>query len=198
MINKLKKQSLRKLLLNKRKLLPEQAIIEKSNEIAKKLIKFDKYQQSEKIMLYISTKSEVQTMGIINYSLNANKNTFIPFINKEKHDIIPSLMKDYQTEIAPGSLGIYQPKKEFIRPFPAKILDLVIVPGIAFTEQGHRLGRGGGYYDRFLKKLSKSSYIIALAFEIQIINEIPLEKNDVPVDCIITEERIIQINGSKK
>jgi 5-formyltetrahydrofolate cyclo-ligase len=198
MINKLKKQSLRKLLLNKRKLLPEQAIIEKSNEIAKKLIKFDKYQQSEKIMLYISTKSEVQTMGIINYSLNANKNTFIPFINKEKHDIIPSLMKDYQTEIAPGSLGIYQPKKEFIRPFPAKILDLVIVPGIAFTEQGHRLGRGGGYYDRFLKKLSKSSSIIALAFEIQIINEIPLEKNDVPVDCIITEERIIQINGSKK
>lgn len=198
MINKLKKQSLRKLLLNKRKLLPEQAIIEKSNEIAKKLIKFDKYQQSEKIMLYISTKSEVQTMGIINYSLNANKNTFIPFINKEKHDIIPSLMKDYQTEIAPGSLGIYQPKKEFIRLFPAKILDLVIVPGIAFTEQGHRLGRGGGYYDRFLKKLSKSSYIIALAFEIQIINEIPLEKNDVPVDCIITEERIIQINGSKK
>jgi len=80
MINKLKKQTLRKFLLNKRKLLSEQAIIEKSNEIAKKLKKFDKYQQSEKIMLYISTKSEVQTKGIIKYSLNANKKIFIPLI----------------------------------------------------------------------------------------------------------------------
>jgi 5-formyltetrahydrofolate cyclo-ligase len=198
MINKLKKQSLRKLLLNKRKLLPKQAIIEKSNEIAKKLIKFDKYQQSEKIMLYISTKSEVQTRGIIRYSQKANKKVFIPLVIQEKHDMIPSLIIDCEKETAPGSLGIYQPKKEFHRPFPANILDLVVVPGIAFTEQGHRLGRGGGYYDRFLNKLSKNAYIIALAFEMQMIEEMPLEKNDVPVDCIITEDRIIQVNETIK
>jgi 5-formyltetrahydrofolate cyclo-ligase len=194
MINKLNKQSLRKLLLGKRRLLTKQAINEKSIKIAEKLIKIDKYQQSEKIMLYISTNSEVQTRGIIEYSLKANKEVFIPLIDQDNHKIVPSLIKDFETEIAPGSLGIFQPKEEFRRLFPADILNLVIVPGIAFTETGHRLGRGGGYYDRFLKTLSGSAHTIALAFEMQIVQEIPLEKSDMPVGCIITEERIIQIN----
>jgi 5-formyltetrahydrofolate cyclo-ligase len=198
MINKLNKQSLRKLLLDKRRLLTKQAIYDKSIKIAEKLIKSDKYQQSEKIMLYISTNSEVQTRGIIEYSLKTNKKVFVPLIIQDKHEIIPSLIKNYETEIAPGSLGIFQPKEEFQRYFPADILDLVIVPGVAFSEKGHRLGRGGGYYDRFLKRLSKGACTIGLAFEMQIVKELSLEKNDMPVDCIITEERIIQTNQDKR
>lgn len=195
MINKLNKHSLRKQLLNKRKLLSNRAVLEKSNKIADKLIKFDKYQQSEKIMLYIATKSEVQTQRIIESAQKDNKNIYIPLIIHEKHDLIPSLVIDFEKEIALGNLGIVQQKEEFHRLFPPSILDLVIVPGVAFTQQGHRLGRGGGYYDRFLKKLSGQAYSVALAFEMQIIKEIPLEESDMPVDCIITEKRIIQLKN---
>jgi len=196
MINKLNKHFLRKRLLNKRNLLSKRTILEKSNRIVDKLIKFDKYQQSEKIMLYIATKSEVQTQRIIESAQKDNKKIYIPLIIQEQHDLTPSLVIDYEKEIALGNLGIYQPKEEFHRLFPPNILDLVIIPGVAFTQQGHRLGRGGGYYDRFLKKLSGQAYSVALAFEMQIIKEIPLEESDMPVDCIITEKRIIQLKNN--
>jgi len=178
-------------------LLSKRTISEKSNRIVDKLIKFDKYQQSEKIMLYIATKSEVQTQRMIESAQKDNKNIYIPLIIQEQHDLIPSLVIDFEKEIALGNLGIYQPKEEFHRLFPPSILDLVIVPGVAFTQQGHRLGRGGGYYDRFLKKLSRQAYSVGLAFEMQIIEEIPLEETDMPVDCIITEKRIIQLKNNK-
>jgi len=198
MINKLNKHFLRKRLLNKRNLLSKRSILEKSNRIADKLIKFDKYQQSEKIMLYIATKTEVQTQRIIESAQKDNKNIYIPLIIKEQHDLIPSLVIDFEKEIALGNLGIYQPKEDFHRFFPPSTLDLVIVPGIAFTQQGHRLGRGGGYYDRFLKKLSRQAYSVGLAFEMQIIEEIPLEESDMPVDFIITEKRIIKLKNDIK
>jgi len=192
MINRLNKKILRKQILDSKKLLSRQAILEKSNKIVNKLIKFDKYQQSKKIMLYIATKTEVQTQKIIESAQKDYKNIYIPVIFPKKHDLEPSLVYDFNKELTLGELGVYQPKEDFFRIIPPTELDLVIIPGVAFSLRGDRLGRGGGYYDRFLKKLTKKTVVIALAFEMQIVEEIPLEDNDVPVNYIITENRIIQ------
>lgn len=193
MMNKLNKDDLRKYLLNERKNLSQTAISEKSKRIAEIIVNLDRYQQSEKMMLYISTKKEVQTKEIIKSAQKDHKKIYIPLIDRKKSDLIPSLVYDFERELILGELGIAQPKKEFYRLVPPNILDLVIVPGVAFTEKGHRLGRGGGYYDRFLSKLKKDAFTIALAFEMQIVDQIPLEENDIPVDCIITEKRILMI-----
>ncbi len=192
MINKLNKQAIRKRLLNERKLLSQQAILGKSKIIADKLRNFDKYQQSENIMLYVATKKEVQTQEVIESAQKDNKKIFIPLINRGKSDLIPALIYDFKKELVLGSLGIYQPREEFYRLYSPKILDLVIVPGVAFTGQGNRLGRGGGYYDRFLTKVRENTYSVALAFEMQIVDQIPKDENDIPVDFIITEKRIIR------
>jgi len=104
----------------------------------------------------------------------------------------PSLVKDFEKELALGDLGVYQPREEFYRIVSPDELDLVIIPGVAFNKRGDRLGRGGGYYDRFLKQLRKQVPIVALAFEVQIVEDIPLEESDMPVDFIITEQRIIE------
>jgi 5-formyltetrahydrofolate cyclo-ligase len=69
-------------------------------------------------------------------------------------------------------------------------MDLLIIPGIAFDLQGNRIGYGKGYYDRFLST-RKVSYIMGLAFENQIIKKIPTTENDIPVDVLVTENRII-------
>lgn len=193
MINKLNKQVIRKRLLAKRRLLSQQVILKNSKRIANTLINFGKYQQSEKIMLYIATKSEVQTQEIIQSAQKDNKKIYIPLIIQENYNIAPSLVDDFKKELALGNLGIFQPKKEFYRLVSPAILDLVIVPGVAFTPEGYRLGRGGGYYDRFLSQLKGHTYLIALAFEMQMIEKIPAEENDIPVDCIITEQRIIRV-----
>ena len=198
MINKPNKQTLREQCLRKRSSLSQKAILEKSKKITDTLMNFEEYQQSEKIMLYIATKSEVQTQSIIESARKDNKKIFIPLIAQEKSDLIPSLIHDFEKELALGNLGIVQPKEEFYRLFPPDILDLVIVPGVAFTQQGYRLGRGGGYYDRFLCKLEEHTYSIALAFEMQIIEKIPLDENDIPVDCIITEDRTIKIKHNSR
>ncbi len=194
MINKLKKQALRKQLLIRRNTLSQQVILEKSNIITNAFINFDKYRQSENIMLYFSTKKEVQTEKIIKNAQKYNKKIFIPLIDQEKIELIPSLIHDFN-ELALGSLRIYQPKEEFYRLYSHNVLDLVVVPGVAFTERGHRLGRGKGYYDRFLKKLNEGVSSIGLAFEMQIVDEIPVGEYDMPVDYIITEKRIIQVKN---
>ncbi len=193
MINELNKEAIRRQLLLKRKKLTSEYILKNSKVIADNLIKLDIYQQSTNIMLYVATKSEVQTQEIIESAQKDKKNIFIPLIIRGSNKLFPSLVRDFEKELIRGDLGIFQPSKEFYRLCPPDILDLVIVPGVAFTVQGYRLGRGGGYYDRFLSQLKPRTTSIALAFEIQILTEIPVEEKDTPVNYIITEKRVIKI-----
>lgn len=193
MMDKLNKHSFRKKLLSERNKLSPEIILKNSNKITESLIKLAVYQQSVNIMLYIATPSEVQTQEIIKSAQKDNKKIFVPLVIKKNQPMLPSLVNDWENELTESYLGILQPKREFFRIYPPHILDLVIVPGVAFTTQGYRLGRGGGYYDDFLNQLEPKTFSIALAFEMQILNEIPLEKKDIPVDCIITEERVIQL-----
>jgi len=189
---KLNKQSLRKQLLIKRSELSPEFVLENSKKIAENLLNLDIYQSSNNIMLYIATQDEVQTQKIIESAQRDKKRIFIPLIIRRDNALLPSLVIDFEKELIPGILGIYQPRKEFYRIYPPTVLDLIIVPGVAFTIQGHRLGRGGGYYDRFLSQLEPKTLSIALSFEMQILNKIPIDIQDIPVDYIITEERVIR------
>ena len=188
---KLSKHSIRKKLLSERDRLSPEVILGNSQKITESLLKLDVYQQSANIMLYIATLSEVQTREIIETAQKDRKKVFVPLITRINQPMLPSLVIDFEKELSPGYLGILQPKREFFRIYPPDILDLIIVPGVAFTLQGYRLGRGGGYYDRFLSQLKKNTVTVALAFEMQILAQIPYNQNDFPVDYIITEQRVI-------
>ncbi len=190
---KLNKQSLRKQLLIKRSTLSPEYILDNSKKIVENLINLDIYQRSTNIMLYIATQDEVQTQEIIESAQKDKKRIFVPLIIRRDNALLPSLVIDFEEELVQGVLGIYQPKKEFYRIYPPSTLDLVIVPGVAFTIHGHRLGRGGGYYDHFLSQLESKTHSIALSFEMQVFDEIPLDDHDMPVDYIVTEKRVIRI-----
>lgn len=115
-------------------------------------------------------------------------------------EIVPFLLRSLD-ELETGLYGIKEPKELFRsrkdRIFDPKQIDLVIVPGLAFDINGNRLGRGKGYYDRFLRHLSPKTLKIALAFECQIFETIPRDSNDVPMDLVVTEERIIRISSQR-
>lgn len=185
------KEEIRSKILKKRLSLPYEDIRDKSHQVFLKLDDTLEYINSQNIMFYAATRSEVQTEEMIKMSIKMGKNVFVPIILPESINLAPSKIVDFDIELEKGKKGILEPRKEYHRLFPSENIDLIIVPGIAFDLNGNRVGRGFGYYDNFLRKVRSSAKIIALAFEMQIVKKIFVDKNDIPVHKIITEKRII-------
>ena len=139
-------------------------------------------------MFYIATSNEAQTQNSINLALRQGKKICAPRTNKNKKTITPVVIRNLEEDLIAGNYGIKEPKQH--RSFDTKKIDLVIVPGIAFTKRKHRLGRGMAYYDRFLKGLTKTTKI-GLAFDFQIITAIPQEQHDIAMNRVITERRTL-------
>jgi 5-formyltetrahydrofolate cyclo-ligase len=114
---------------------------------------------------------------------------YVPISDTTNHTLQISHLSKF-SDLSPGTYGILEPKKEKIKPTSIHEIDIVLVPGVAFDRFGHRLGQGGGYYDWFLSKTNVVS--IGLAFEFQILKEIPVEPHDQRVDLIVTEEKLIE------
>ena len=187
----MKKEEIRRKILKKRLSLSPEDIRGKSQQVFLHLAETVEYKNSQNIMFYVATRSEVQTEEMIKTSIKVGKNTFVPIILTECTNLAPSKIYDFDNELGKGKKGILEPKREYYRLFSPEDINLVITPGVAFDLSGNRIGRGFGYYDNFLRKVSSSAKIIALAFEMQIVKKIPNDKNDIPVDKIITEKRIV-------
>ena len=145
------------------------------------------FRNSKVVFFYVSAGNEVQTRDTIKEALD-KKRVAIPIADKVNKTISASELLDFN-ELESGPFSILEPKIEFVRIVNPKDLDLVIVPGIAFDVYGNRIGYGHGYFDNFLKHISAAK--IALAYEMQIVDEIPADEKDIRVDFIITEKRII-------
>ena len=185
------KEEIRRNILKKRLSLSKEDIKNKSQQVLLYLADTVEYRNSQNIMFYAATRSEVQTEEMIKTSIKMGKNIFVPIILTECTNLVPSKIIDFDNELEKGKKGILEPKKEFYRLFPLENIDLIIIPGVAFDLRGNRIGRGFGYYDNFLRKIHTSTKIVALAFEMQIVEKIITDKNDIPVHKIITEKRII-------
>ncbi len=185
------KEEIRRNTLKKRLSLSSEDIREKTRQVFLNLAETIEYKNSQNVMFYAATRSEVQTEEMIKMSIKMGKNVFIPIILTECINLAPSKIFDFDTELERGKKGILEPKKEYYRLFPPENIDLIIIPGVSFDLGGNRIGRGFGYYDNFLRKIRPSAKIIALAFEMQIVKKIVTDKNDIPIHKIITETRII-------
>jgi 5-formyltetrahydrofolate cyclo-ligase len=135
---------------------------------------------------------EVQTRSIIEKCLKENMAIYLPLVDLSQGKIFFSRVSDFNKELEKGPFGIFQPKfdkRNLLK--DTKDIDLIVVPGMAFDEKGGRIGNGKGFYDKFLATVPPHITIIALAFELQIVDEIILFNHDIPVHKIITEKRII-------
>ena len=115
------------------------------------------------------------------------KEVYVPVV--KGNEIIPSLLKRWE-ELKSGAYGILEPEE--IRAIEPHKIDVAIVPGIAFDFRGYRIGYGKGYFDRLLAKMDAMK--VGIAFDFQLVEEIPHEKHDIKMDVIITEKRILQLN----
>ncbi len=182
------KNKVRRELMKLRKNLSKYEVLQKSNKIKNRLFKMKEFKQASTIMFYVSYDNEVYTHEMIKDCIANKKNVVVPIVDKKNKKLILSKLGSWD-DLRPGAYNILEPKKEKIKEISIDELDLIIVPGVGYDEQGNRIGHGKGYYDNLLK--NSIALTIGLAFEFQIIKKIPIEKHDVTINKIVTEERII-------
>jgi 5-formyltetrahydrofolate cyclo-ligase len=159
----------------------------KSLAISGKLFQMAEFQKAETVLFYASFDGEVETFEMMKKAQKLGKIIGLPRIEKGEKRIIPASVESLKDDLEIGSYGIKQPKSDPTKTLRADCLDMVIVPGIAFDKHNNRLGRGGGYYDKFLKSLLLSIPTVGLAFDFQIVESLSFqEEHDVKVSCVLT------------
>ena len=144
------------------------------------------YTKAKVVMFYVDMRNEVMTKNAIKRALAHGKRVIVPRV-KKGYGLLAIEINSLD-ELAPGTFGVLEPaEKEEIA---LNEIDIVVVPGVAFDKKGHRIGYGGGYYDNFLPKLRLDAKKVAVAFEMQIRDLIPVEFHDVKMDMIITEKSV--------
>jgi len=165
--------------------------------ISKKLFSSQVYKQSKNICVYLSMSSEVDTTRIIKNIFEQNKTCYVPWYSTETMKFLKlNSFEDFET-LPLTAWKIKQPSDQDAKTREEALesgkLDLVIVPGLGFGKEGSRLGRGKGYYDRYLARCKKSNNqisTIGLSFNCQWCDDIPMDKYDLPLNYIITAEKM--------
>jgi 5-formyltetrahydrofolate cyclo-ligase len=186
MLEYILKEDLRKKILMFLRSQKEESRIEKSFMIREKLFKAPEYQRASTVLFYASFDGEVDTSEMIKQSHNIGKKIGLPRIVDSSKTFVPTYVENLEEDIEQGPYGIRQPKDPGGKALCLENIDVVIVPGIAFDKTNNRLGRGGGYYDRFLKKLPSDIPTLGLAFDFQIVDHLPhQEGHDMPVSRVL-------------
>ncbi len=177
---KSRKKALRKKIKELKDNIPEKELDKQSVSIKEKLTSLPEFRNAVHILLYWSLPDEVDTKQILREWFK-KKNLYLPVISGNDLKIVAFEGEDKM--IPDAKYGIPEPVGEKLK--DESLIDLVIVPGIAFDKQNNRLGRGAGYYDRILKRL-KNSTKAGFAFDFQLIDKIPVEPHDIKMDMVIS------------
>ncbi|MDC1311869.1 5-formyltetrahydrofolate cyclo-ligase [Burkholderiales bacterium] len=183
---KQQKIQLRKLILEKRDGLAVAYRIGISEAISDRILSMNSFKQSRVVAAYVSFGSEFQTDIVINESLRLGKKIVLPKIECSSRLLSFRTFSGNVNELLSGRWGIPEPDPEKSQLVDYSKIDFMVVPGVAFSKQGFRLGYGGGYYDSAMSSLPKSSVTVAPVFPIQIVPDVPREAHDLKVDVLLT------------
>ena len=162
-----------------------------SSLIRARLLQLPELIRARTVMTYVSVGTEVATRDLIPQLLSLEKVILIPYC--QGMDLRLFRLRSLE-ELLPGTLGIPEPPPELQNDVQRRgrpeDIDLVLIPGLAFDRHGNRLGQGKGYYDRFLMSLRPAAFKLGLAFECQIVDDLPRTPHDAPVDAVLTEKML--------
>ncbi len=175
--------------------LTDQQYNEFSKIISEKLLKEDDIKQAKTIAITLSNKPEVDTYSLIENLWLCNKRVVVPKCDPKDRSMQFYELKHFD-QLETVYMNLREPIPEKTYPVFLNEIDVVIVPGVVYDLKGYRIGFGGGYYDRFL--VNYPGNLISLAFDNQIIDEVPRESHDIPVNIILTEKRKIDCTKNRK
>lgn len=162
---------------------------ELSRQIVARCMQLPEYQKAKTVLFYIDVRSEVRTRNDLANALLSGKKIVVPYCVDGELELFHLENND---ELAIGMYKILEPKEELrsveSKKVDVKEIDLIIVPGVAFDRRGGRTGHGKGYYDKLLEHARLDTPLVALAFECQMFDEIPMQDHDVFMDKVVTEK----------
>lgn len=159
--------------------LPPQIVRTQSGAICDKLVKSAYVACARCVMLYAPMRTEVDVGPVIRQCLDAGLRVCLPRTGWESGAMEPALVTDWPAGMVETRHGLVQPS-ESATPVDLESIDLVVVPGLGFDRHGARLGRGGGFYDRFLARRELTALRVGVAFDVQIVDSIPVRREAVP------------------
>lgn len=183
------RSALRRQALSRRASLSPDRCLEWSRLVQARALQFPQYASADCVVLYSPVQNEVDTGQIRDHALLEGKKVFYPKLGVPDEPAFARVSS--AADFRPGRFGVPEPTGEILLSPGDRGGLAVFVPGVLFDRCGHRLGRGGGWYDRALESLGHDGVLIGLAYENQIIDDLPTESWDQKVHFIITEDRII-------
>ena len=179
---KMLKAQIRKDVRAKRRLLDEKQIAESSKKVCEKISGTEDFKKAELMLVYMPARNELDVNYITQEARSLGKRTAFPFCIEDGG--LRLFVPDTPDCFVKGSYGILEPDISRSKEVEAADLDLIIVPAIAFTKEGNRLGQGGGYYDRLLKKTE--AVTIGVGYDFQLFEELPVEPHDCRLNYVMT------------
>ncbi len=180
------KKKVRKIIKTSLEQITDEKRVEYTKQISTQLYNLNEWKQSKVIGITISIPPEIPTLHIIEQAWREGKEVVIPKCNPEDKTMQFKKITSFE-QLESVYSGLLEPVENTLEVRSEKI-NLLIVPGLAFTRDGYRLGFGGGYYDRFLSGYNGPT--IALAFECQLVDQLPTELHDIPVHLVVSTDKV--------
>jgi 5-formyltetrahydrofolate cyclo-ligase len=169
---------------------------EKSQKACRNLVSTPQFQSASTVMMYLSLPHEVDTSEVVLYAWQLGKTVVVPKISWQQRHMIPVQISSLETDFSTKVAGLRNPVTGV--PTPIEEIDLVVAPALGFDRKGNRLGRGASFYDRFFANEQLKATRCGFAFAEQLVDSVPFEERDEPVDFLVTDKEILYFNSDKE
>lgn len=182
------KQIIRQRLLNQRQQLEYPSCVRSSNAVQDFVLASAVYARSDSLALYAPVHNEVHTERLLKAALESGKRVCFPRL---ENGLVVFVEVAEGDDLQTGQFGVAEPQGQAV--IAPELLDLVMVPGVGFDRQGHRIGYGLGYYDRALAECNHATFV-GLAYSFQVVERLPEEEHDIRLDYLVTEKEMVGFN----
>lgn len=186
-----KKRELVNEIVKKIETFSEEEKQKKLEAVEDRLFDFANFVESKIALLYVRRGCEVDTRSIFKRSLEKGKKIILPLVDREKNKTTLYKVENLDEDMKPGADGVLEPDPERCKAVPADQIDIAIVPGLVFDEKGGRIGVVDNFYDKFISRLPVTTRKVAIAFEEQVITQVPADSRNKHIDIIVTDKRTI-------
>jgi 5-formyltetrahydrofolate cyclo-ligase len=178
-----------------REKLPAPERMRLSRDVIGSVCDLPAYRQAQTVLGYLNFGAELAAELWVRQALSDGKRVLLPRVNRASMHLDIYRVQDLREDVAPGLWGIREPVVErCTREETLGTVDFILLPGVAFTREGARLGYGGGFYDKLLARMPDRPALVAGAFALQVVQDIPQESTDRKVEWLVTEDETIRCN----